>query len=172
MAAQTKQSNQIQKNHPMTGVQVYFKSLWDALEQIPDPAIRTQARNTLRAAWNDLSMLMDHAQREIQNGDALVEAALAAATSLSQQRAEAVREIERLQSHMDAGAAETYAVVMGSIAAEIGNAMGIGPEAARLLFDSLIGDLDDFPDAHGISGEQIHAFRSAMVTMLRALKGG
>lgn len=169
MAAQQKD---IQQVHPLNGVTAYFHSLWAALEAIPDAATRTQARNTLEATWKELAGLMEHAQREIQNGDALVEAALSAATTLSQQRAEALREIERLQRHLDAGQGAAYDVVMSSIAFEIGAAMGISPEAARLLFDALIGDLDDFPDVHGVSAEQIHAFRGAMVAMLRALRGG
>jgi len=164
------QQKQVQQAHPMNGVKEYFGALWTALDQIPDPTTRTQARNTLQAAWKELAALMEHAQREIQNGDALVEAALAAATTLAEQRVAALREIERLQKRLDAGNKAAYEAVMEGIAFEIGNAMGIPADAARLLFDALIGDLDDFPEVYGVSGEQIHAFRGAMVTMLKALQ--
>lgn len=108
--------------------------------------------------------LMDHAQREIQNGDALIEAALAAATVLSQQRTEAVGEIERLQR-------EAYEDAMQGIATAVGASMGIDREAVMLLFDSLVGDAD-FPAVHGVEPEQVQAFRGAMVAMLRAMRGG
>lgn len=171
MAAQTVGDQDIQAAHPMAGVQVYFNSVWQSLESIPDERERRWAQKHLKAAWQQMARLMDDAVREIQNGDALIQAALAAATTLSEQRADALREIERLQHHLDAGAQMAYQDVMGRIAVEIGNAMGISAEAARLLFDSLIGDLDDFPEVYGISGEQIHAFRGAMVAMLKALRG-
>lgn len=173
MAAQTqsREESNIQPAHPLTGMQQYFNSVWQSLELIPDEHERRRAQKVLKLTWKQLAGLMDDAQREIQSGDALIQAALAAATALSEQRAEALKEIERLQSHLDAGAQGAYAVVMQVIAGEIGNAMGISPDAARLLFDALIGDLDDFPEIYGISGEQIHAFRGAMVTMLKALRG-
>jgi hypothetical protein len=177
MAAQTQdqaqnQASNIQPAHPMTGVQEYFTSVWKSLELIPDAKARRRAQKALKASWDQMAGLMEDAQREIQSGDALIQAALAAATALSEQRGEALKEIARLQQHLDARDAGTYARVMESIAIEIGNAMGINPEAARLLFDALIGDLDDFPEVYGISGEQIHAFRGAMVAMLTALRGG
>lgn len=171
MAAQRQQVQQ-QDTHPMNGVKESFGALWTALEEIPDPVLRSHARKTLEATWNDLAGLLDHAQREIQNGDALIEAALSAAMTLSQQRSEALREIERLQKHLEAGQQAAYEVVMQGLSLEIGAAMGISPDAARLLFDTLIGDLDDFPAVHGVAPEQIHAFRGAMVAMLKALKGG
>jgi DNA repair exonuclease SbcCD ATPase subunit len=170
MAAQIQDESDIEIAHPLSGVQTYFQSVLDSIQTIPDKQERKRARNALMAAWNEIAGMMDHAQREIQNGDALIQAALAAATSMGEQRAEALKEIERLQNHLDAGEQAMYGAVMQHMAGEIGNAMGISPEAGRLLFDALIGDLDDFEDVHGVSAEQIHAFRGAMVAMLRALQ--
>lgn len=176
MAAQTQQTQPVEESnvqpaHPMNSVGQYFNSVWQSLELIPDENERKRAQKTIKAAWKKMAGLMDDAQREIQSGDAIIQSLLAGATLMAGQRAEALKEIERLQQHLDAGEQAAYATVIQSIAFEIGNAMGINPEAARLLFDALIGDLDDFPDVYGISGEQIHAFRGAMVTMLKALRG-
>lgn len=170
MAAQTQEKN-IQQVHPMNRVKQHFDSIWQSLELIPDERERDRAQKMMIMAWNQMAGLMSDAQREIAGGDALIQAALAAATSMSEQRAAALKEIERLQKHLDAGNLAAYQAVMGGLAFEIGNAMGISPEAARLLFDSLIGDLDDFEEVHGVTADQIHAFRGAMVTMLRALRG-
>lgn len=173
MAAQTQPiepDSELQPVHPMTGMQQHFTALMASIKTIPDKDERRQAKNALMAVWQEMAGLLDKAQREIQNGDALIQAALAAATSMGQQRAEALKEIERLQNHLDAGQQAMYVAVMQHMAGEIGNAMGISEEAARLLFDALIGDLDDFEDVHGVAPEQIHAFRGAMVAMLRALQ--
>ena len=169
MAAQTKQ---IQQTHPMSKVGLHFNSVWQSLELISDEGERRRAQKMLKLAWGQMAGLMDQALREIQNGDALIAAALAAATANSEQRAAAVREVDRLQKQLDEGEQVAYRAVIENIAFEIGNAMGISPDAGRLLFDTLIGDLDDFEDVHGISGEQIHAFRGAMVAMLKALTPG
>ena len=155
----------------MNGVKQHFNSIWQSLDLIPDEGERAQAQKVLMATWNQMAGLMSDAQREIASGDALIQAALAAATHMGTQRAEALKEIERLQKHLDAGQKAAYQAVIEGIAFEIGDAMGIPADAGRLLFDALIGDLDDFPEVYGVSAEQIHAFRGAMVTMLRALRG-